>query len=535
MRLIPCPENVVFSDGGYVFGKKSGVFSTSDRARKAFDDFIGKFCGYPPCDGNDILFKSDGTDDNSEEYSLEITPSGISVDAKSERGLFYGVQTLKQIIAVRMDDKTGEAVLPSLKIIDKPRFSYRGFMFDCVRHFFPVETVKKYIDAMAILKLNVFHWHLTDDQGWRVEIDGYPELITTGSKRRETMRDKTPHGGYYTKDDVREIVNYASDRFIAVVPEFDIPGHTRAAVASYPELGCRGEKFEVSTKFGIHGEILCAGKDASYKFVRDVLDCIAGEFPSPYVHIGGDEAVKHEWYACENCQNKMRELGLKNEEELQAYFTEQAINHLKTLGKTAICWNESANSGKLEKSAVLQFWADGKKNENVVREVKAGRKIIVSKFDPYYLDYPYAMHPLKAVYAFEPVFEEIKEYPDNVLGVESPIWTEWVGDEKTLEYRVFPRLIAVAETAWSNAANKNYRAFVSALPLADGIINCETGINVTPASECNAENPFVKAKQMFCFGIKMLDFETINRARKNNKEMKKMRSLRKEEEKEDKR
>ena len=163
MRLIPCPENVVFSDGGYVFGKKSGVFSTSDRARKAFDDFIGKFCGYPPCDGNDILFKSDGTDDNSEEYSLEITPSGISVDAKSERGLFYGVQTLKQIIAVRMDDKTGEAVLPSLKIIDKPRFSYRGFMFDCVRHFFPVETVKKYIDAMAILKLNVFHWHLTDD------------------------------------------------------------------------------------------------------------------------------------------------------------------------------------------------------------------------------------------------------------------------------------------------------------------------------------------------------------------------------------
>ena len=211
MRLIPCPENVVFSDGGYVFGKKSGVFSTSDRARKAFDDFIGKFCGYPPCDGNDILFKSDGTDDNSEEYSLEITPSGISVDAKSERGLFYGVQTLKQIIAVRMDDKTGEAVLPSLKITDKPRFSYRGFMFDCVRHFFPVETVKKYIDAMAILKLNVFHWHLTDDQGWRVEIDGYPELITTGSKRRETMRDKTPHGGYYTKDDVREIVNYASD------------------------------------------------------------------------------------------------------------------------------------------------------------------------------------------------------------------------------------------------------------------------------------------------------------------------------------
>lgn len=286
---------------------------------------------------------------------------------------------------------------------------------------------------------------------------------------------------------------------------------------------------EVSTKFGIHSEILCAGREESYDFVKGVLKEFAEMFPSEYIHIGGDEAVKHEWYKCKDCQKKMKELGLRNEEELQAYFTEKAVEYLKSLNKTTICWNESANSGKLESSVILQFWSDGKDNENVIREVKNGRKIIVSKFNPYYLDYPYPMHSLKAAYEFEPVFHGIEGYEQNVLGVESTLWTEWIDNTDLLAFRVFPRLTAVSESAWCDKSKKDYLAFENSLKNVNKLIENTTGIKAAPLKDCNVKNPLKRAAIMMKFGMNLIDFEMIARSNRAAKEMKKMRSVRKKE------
>lgn len=530
MRIIPCPKEFAKHDGVFRFDEKSGFSCEYKNVENTLSIFL-KTMGLNMNFGDDVRFIADNTDESSEAYSLTVSSDGVTVSAKGERGLFYGAQTLKQIIFASFNAKTKSADIPFLEIDDEPRFSYRGFMFDTVRHFFSVDIVKKYIEAISLLKLNVFHWHLTDDQGWRVQIDEYPRLTENGAMRRETKGDGKPHGGFYTKEEIKDVVEFAKERFITVIPEFDIPGHTRAAVSSYPKLWCRQTPVEVSTKFGIHSEILCAGRESSYEFVKNVLKEFAEMFPSEYVHIGGDEAVKHEWYKCKDCQQKMKELGLNNEEELQAYFTKVTVDYLKTLGKTAICWNESANSGELAEDVILQFWQDGKKNINVIREVKNGRKIIVSKFNPYYLDYPYPMHSLKATYEFEPVFQGIEGYEKNVIGVESPIWTEWIAGTDILSFRVFPRLIAVAESAWCDKQKKDYLAFVNILKNVTSIIEKTTGIKSAPLKECNVKNPFKRALIMTKFGLDMFDIETINRSNRANKEMIKMRSIRAKENK----
>ena len=528
MRIIPCPKDFTKKDGSFLFDAETGFSCDYENVGNSISSFL-KTYGIGWRTGDDIKFTSDGSDSSSEAYTLVVGEDGVKVSAKSERGLFYGAQTLKQLILSSFDEKTKTAEIPCCEINDEPRFSYRGYMFDTVRHFFPVEVVKKYIEAISLLKLNVFHWHLSDDQGWRVQIDKYPRLTEHGSMRRETCGDKKPHGGFYTKEQIKDVVEFAKERFITVIPEFDIPGHTRAAVSSYPELGCSKKPVEVSTKFGIHSEILCAGKEESYDFVKGVLKEFAEMFPSEYIHIGGDEAVKHEWYKCKDCQKKMKELGLRNEEELQAYFTEKAVEYLKSLNKTTICWNESANSGKLESSVILQFWQDGKENENVIREVKNGRKIIVSKFNPYYLDYPYPMHSLKAAYEFEPVFHGIEGYEQNVLGVESPLWTEWIDNTDLLAFRVFPRLTAVAESAWCDKSKKDYLAFENSLKNVNKLIENTTGIKAAPLKDCNVKNPLKRAAIMMKFGMNLIDFEMIARSNRAAKEMKKMRSVRKKE------
>lgn len=303
MRIIPCPKEFAKKDGSFLFDAETGFSCDYENVGNSISSFL-KTCGIGWRTGDDIKFTSDGSDSSSEAYTLVVGDDGVKVSAKSERGLFYGAQTLKQLILSSFDEKTKTAEIPCCEINDEPRFSYRGYMFDTVRHFFPVEVVKKYIEAISLLKLNVFHWHLSDDQGWRVQIDKYPRLTEHGSMRRETCGDKKPHGGFYTKEQIKDVVEFAKERFITVIPEFDIPGHTRAAVSSYPELGCSKKPVEVSTKFGIHSEILCAGREESYDFVKGVLTEFAEMFPSKYIHIGGDEAVKHEWYKCPDCQKK---------------------------------------------------------------------------------------------------------------------------------------------------------------------------------------------------------------------------------------
>ncbi len=524
MRIIPAPKEIDYKVGEFTFTKNTTFKCFIKNIASNFNDFLYKAYGFSLAEGNDIVCFIDDTLDINEEGYILVIDDIIKISARSEAGLFYGVQTLKQLVTEHYRKDLAKAVIQKLVVKDEPRFAYRGFMFDCARHFFPVEVIKAYIEAISVQKMNVFHWHLTEDQGWRIEISAYPKLTEVGSKRRETMGDKTPHEGYYSKKDVAEIVKYAADRYVTVIPEFDMPGHTRSAVASYPELGCYGKQVEVSTKFGIHKEILCGGKDSAYDFVYAVLKEFGEMFPARYVHLGGDEAIKLEWYNCPDCQMKIKELGLRDEEDLQGYMTNSAVNYLKTMDKTAICWNESANSGMLDESVVLQFWADGKENANVIREVKSGRKIIVSRFNPYYLDYPYSMWTLKETYEFEPVFKEISDYECNVLGVETPIWTEWVDNTDTLSFRVFPRLCAIAESGWSLPKNKDYEGFTAALAPLNKILALY-GIKETPLKKCNPKKifrPLITAK----FGLHLIDFEMIVRSTEANKEMKKMRKSR---------
>lgn len=525
MRIIPAPKSVKMSNGKFIFNAAVGLDCPYPDITASLNGFLQKFCGFTLEEGGGTVVEvKPSADADSEGYVLEIKENQIKITAETQKGAFYGAQSLKQLIAEYYDAGAEKAEIPCAVIEDAPRFKYRGFMFDCARHFFSVDTLKDYIEAISTLKFNVFHWHLTEDQGWRIQIDAYPKLTEVGSKRAQTMSDGKPYGGFYTKDEIRDIVAYAAERYIDVIPEFDMPGHTRAAIAAYPELGCSDTPVGVATKFGIHKEILCGGNNKVYEFINRVLDEMADLFPSKYVHLGGDEAIKTEWYVCPKCQSKIKQLKLHNEEDLQAYMTNEAVKHLKTLGKAAICWNESINSGTLDKSVTIQYWQDGRKAERVCAEIKNGRKTIVSRFSPYYLDYPYAMSTLKAVYDYEPIFEAVKDCGENIIGVESPIWTEWVGDREILDFRVFPRLTAVAETGWSMPENKNYGDFEAALSSTGKILKT-LNINQTPLKKCNPPlllRPLINAK----FGLQAFDYDMIVRGKKAYKEMKKMRKLR---------
>lgn len=406
-----------------------------------------------------VEFIIDSHIENDEEYFLEIKEDNILLGANGDRGLFYGVQSLKQIIFDRYRKK--EAVIPALKINDRPRFRHRGYMLDTVRHFFGREEILRLIELLSLQKYNVFHLHLTDDQGWRVEIKKYPNLVATGSKRDETLGDRTPHGGYLTRGGLTEIVEYAAEHFMTIIPEIDMPGHFTSAIASYPELGCDGKRIPVATSFGIKSDIACAGKEGTYEFIYGVLDEIADLFPSPYIHIGGDEAEKSHWAACPHCREAMIREGLPDLEALQGYFTNRIIAYLSGKGKKAIVWNESIYSGFLDERAVCHYWSDGAIPRRVAGEINRGRKTIVSRFTPLYLDYPFAMHSLKAVYEFDPVPEGVEdEFRQKIMGVETPLWTEYVEDREQIDYLSFPRVCAASELSWTSPRFKRYDNFL---------------------------------------------------------------------------
>ncbi len=519
MKIIPKPIRILKRDGTFVLNHNTGIACEYGNITNDFNDFMQKRCGFTVGKGAGIkLIKSQG--DCDEAYELCVSEDEIEIKASGEKGLFYGIQTLKQLVNEYFVDKKAE--IPCAIITDAPRFEYRGFMFDCCRHFFDVTVVKKLIEACALLKLNVFHWHLTEDQGWRIEIEKYPKLTEIASKRAETRGDKTPVEGYYTKAQIEEVVEYAKSKYIEVIPEFDLPGHTRAILAAYPELSCKGEAPPVATTFGIHKEILCGGNPKTYEFIYDVLDELAQLFPSKYVHVGGDEAVKLEWDKCEKCKALAKKEGLENIEQLQGYLTKKVIEHLKSLGKVAICWNESINSGMLEESAIMQYWQDGKNPVRVLDAIEKGRKTIVSKFEAYYLDYPYGMTRLKKTYEYEPVFfEGDAEAEKNIWGVEAPLWTEYVADFKTIEYRTFPRLTAVAESGWTKKEGKSYDSFVERLPNLIGLLKVY-GINSVSAHDANP-NAFKGLAELIEFGIKALDKDLIKRSREVTKEISKTR------------
>ncbi len=387
-----------------------------------------------------------------EAYTLDVTQSGVRITAREQNGLFYGVQTL--VAAAR----AGAGQVRAERVVDAPRFAWRGAHLDVARHFYPVEFVKRFIDLMALHKLNVFHWHLTEDQGWRIAIDSFPRLTEISA-----YRDKNGerYGGFYTKDEVREVVAYAAERFIEVVPEIEMPGHAVAALAAYPELSCTGGPFTVETRWGIFDDVYCAGSDQAVEFLEKVLDEVIELFPSEFFHIGGDECPKTRWKTCERCQARMRAEGLKNEDELQSWFVSRMSRYLEKKGKRLVGWDEILEGG-LAKGATVMSWRG---TSGGIEAARLGHDVIMTPTTACYLDYKQAQSedepgapfakalPLETVYAYEPVPTELSaEEAVHVIGVQGNIWTERMPSEAHVEYMTFPRLSALAEVAWSSPA-----------------------------------------------------------------------------------
>ena len=381
-----------------------------------------------------------------EEYILTITSDSVNIESASEKGVFYARQTLKQI-AMQSER------LPICKIHDKPRFEYRGFMIDSARHMQEIDEIKKIIDVMSMLKFNIFHWHLTEDQGWRFESEKYPELNTKAAVRKYsdfgTTINNKPYGRVYTKEEMKDIVSFCKDRYIDIIPEFDMPGHVSSLLHIFPELSCHGNAVEVKTHQGIYNDILCPAKDKTYEVVENILDEFCEIFPYKYFHIGGDEAPPKQWEECPECNRLKAEKGLAKWTEYQNYFMNIIIDYLSKKGKDTIVWNDAAKGSNLDKRAILQFWKEGYTKPSV-EFANGGGRMILSPFKNYYMDYDYKITPFRKTLAFKPRLSGLTdEGYNNVIGVETPIWTEYIWENEKLERFLFPRVIAVAQTAWS--------------------------------------------------------------------------------------
>ena len=426
-----------------------------------------------------------------EEYLLDVTTQGVVVKGGSEKGVFYGLQSLRQLVFHTKGK--GKAVVKCATVKDKPHFGYRGGMLDVCRHIFTMDEVKRYIDILALHKMNRFHWHLTEDQGWRIEIKKYPNLIKVGSMRKETAvyttnpkngntmisgYDGKPYGGYFTQEQVREIVKYAAERYIEVIPEIDMPGHMVAALASYPELGCKKGPYEVRTRWGISKDVLCAGREETFEFVEGVLAEVIELFPSKYIHIGGDEAPKHRWKACPDCQKRIKEEGLKDEHELQSYFMHRVENFLAKYGRSVIGWDEILDGG-ISKTATIMAWRGPHRG---IKAAQLGNKVIMTPKTHCYLDYCQTSNrvangepicggrngkriiTLRKSYSLNPYDQLNDEERKLVIGVQGNMWTEYVADFDLLQHMILPRTAALAEVGWSYG-NQDYDDFARRMHL----------------------------------------------------------------------
>jgi hexosaminidase len=425
-------------------------------------------------------------------YNLTINNKGVYIAGDNEEGVFYGIQTLIQLLPVQ-DNTTKPPMsikIPYISIEDAPRFGYRGMHLDVGRHFFPVAFIKKYIDYLALHKLNYFHWHLTEDQGWRIEIKKYPRLTSVGGYRNGTIIGRFPgkgndgirYGGFYTQEEVKEIVKYAGDRYITVIPEIELPGHSSAAIAAYPELSCfPGESTrwpkqcawsgdstgkQVQQTWGVFDDVYCAGKENTFKFLEDVLAEVMPLFPSSYVHVGGDECPKSNWKRCPNCQQRMKDNNLKDEHELQSYFIQRMEKYLNSKGKTLIGWDEILEGG-LAPNAVVMSWRGEKGG---IEAAKQKHYVIMTPGNPVYFDHTQSRNedsvtiggynPIEKVYAYEPVPKELSvEEAKYVLGAQANVWTEYMKNTRKVEYMVFPRMSALSEVLWSPKEKRKWEDF----------------------------------------------------------------------------
>lgn len=444
-----------------------------------------------PVDGA-ICLTLDLSDDNAEAYKLIVNDKRVCISGASEAGVFYGIQTLRKSLPVAQDINMN---LSAVEIYDKPRFAYRGAMLDVARHFYTVDEVKTFIDMLALHNINRFHWHLTDDQGWRIEIKKYPKLMSVASERKETVvgrwysgiYDGKPYGGYYTQDELRDVIDYAAKRHITIIPEVDLPGHMQAALTAYPELGCTGGPYEVRTIWGVSQDVLCVGNDFTLQFVKDVLSEVADIFPSEYIHIGGDECPKVRWEKCPKCQERIKSLGLKSdakhtkEQRLQSYMIQEAAKYLKEKGKRIIGWTEILEGG-LVPDATLMSWIG---ESGGIEAAHQHHDVIMTPNTYLYFDYyqskkvedePLAIGgylPIEKTYNYEPMPKELtKEEQQYIKGVQANLWTEYIPVFSQVQYMVLPRLGAAAEVQWTDPSKKDYKDFLRRVPHLVAVYDC---------------------------------------------------------------
>ena len=496
LDLVPYPFSV--ESGRGVFEIAGADFyvdpSLGERTMKAVDDFrllLSEATGDESLlsegkSGASVVFLKDSTL-GKEEYNLDVTPRKVVVTSSDLNGTVYAIETIKQLLPVEIyKNSPAENVswtIPCVKIHDKPRFAYRGLHMDPSRHFFEVDEVKRYIDIIVLHKMNTLHWHLTDDQGWRIEIKKYPKLTEIGAYRDKTLighlnddkgYDYTRYGGFYTQDDIREVVEYAASKGVTVIPEIDLPGHMLAALAAYPEYGCTGGPYEVWGRWGVSEDVLCAGKEETFEFLEGVLTEVMELFPSEYIHIGGDESPKVRWEKCPACQARIKELGLKDGEKysaehyLQSYVTARVERFLNSHGRKIIGWDEILE-GELAPGATVMSWRGV---EGGLQAAKLGHDAIMTPSTHFYFDYcqsdtpenePLGIGgyiPVEKCYSYEPFTPEMTdEEKGHILGVQANLWTEYIKTPEHLEYMLLPRAAALSEVQWCAPENKSYERF----------------------------------------------------------------------------
>lgn len=476
LHLIPMPNNIKVKEGTCFIFKERVLLKVASQLQ-GIETFIDGFMGIHTVKSEkephlEFIYDPFLAE---ETYSLKTETDSIKVWAGTYSGAFYALMTLRQLFLCDTSDR--ETLMCDMVEITKdcPKYAWRGLQLDESRHFFGKDTVKRLLDFMALYKLNRFHWHLTDDHGWRIEIKKYPLLTKIGSYRKSSQlhswkceeTDNTPHFGFYTQEDIKEIIEYAKERCIEIIPEIDFPAHSAAALASYNNLACREIPCEVHNYFGGYipekmgikdwNRTLCLGKDEVIDFVFDVIDEVADLFPFNYFHVGGDEAPTNEWKKCPACRKRIKDEHLKNEVNLQAWFTNKVNSHLKEKNKIMIGWNEILASKLTDTDIVAQYWTP-KKDKNVITHLEKGGKVILSCHKQFYFDMLHSYCTPKGTYKFEPKTAKVKQkIADGVLGIEAEMWTEWTDSEKQLQFKLFPRGLALAESAWSNY--KDYSFF----------------------------------------------------------------------------
>lgn len=498
LSLVPYPRQIVMGEGTYTCDRQIKIFSIDNEVNEVVWTWLETLKKeYNPCimatpSGLERKVSADRLPDMKpigkykpadfhivqdnvlfeEEYIISITDStGVVVFGGSTKGVWNGLQTLTQIMFQNLPEKGGKMVLPCLSIRDLPSFKYRGAHLDCCRHFFTVKEVKEYIDIIALHKINVFHWHLTDDHGWRIEIKKYPELTAVGSQRPRTMNgyydengkryleyDDTPVKGFYTQKEIREIVAYAAARQVTIIPEIEMPGHALSALASYPYLGCRGKDYKVADRPDVFDDVYCLGRESTYEFLEDVLDEVCALFPGEYLHIGGDECPVHRWKECPDCQAKMKEEGLSSERELQRYLIRRIEQHVNAMGKRIIGWDEILECG-VTPTATVMSWRGP---EGGKQAAMMGNDVVMTPNTHFYFDYyqtktPYAMGepyaiggylPLEKCYSFDPYEDLDDDAKAHIVGIQANVWTEYIAHFEHVTHMLLPRLAALSEVAW---------------------------------------------------------------------------------------